>query len=108
LQVGVVAVFAAFMATQALIGLLGLAKGVATTQEAQQVSKQAAWDAATAWSLPKAETLRVIIPGLFGYRMDTEKGGAYWGTVGQTPGWEQTKAGWPRYSGAGEYAGILV
>ena len=107
-QVAVVAVFAAFMATQALIGLLGVAKGVATTQEAQQQSKQQAWDAATAWSLPKAETLRVIIPGLFGYRMDTEKGGAYWGTVGQTPGWAETKAGWPRYSGAGEYAGVLV
>ena len=107
-QVAVVAVFAGFMATQALIGLLGVAKGVATTQEAQQQSKEQAWDLATAWSLPKVETLRVIIPGLFGYRMDTEKGGAYWGTVGQSPGWEQTKAGWPRYSGAGEYAGVLV
>ena len=107
LQVGIVAVFAAFMATQALIGLLGIAKGVSASQEAQQ-SKEQAWGLATAWSLPKAETLRVVIPGLYGYRMDTEKGGAYWGTVGQTPGWEQTKAGWPRYSGAGEYAGILV
>ncbi|HKQ40616.1 MAG TPA: hypothetical protein VJ063_21275 [Verrucomicrobiae bacterium] len=108
LQVGVVAVFAGFMATQALIGLLGVAKGVATTQEAQQKSPQQAWDEATAWSLPKAETLRVVIPGLFGYRMDTEKGGGYWGTVGQSPGWAQNKAGWPRYSGAGEYAGVLV
>lgn len=106
-QVAVVAVFAAFMATQALIGLLGIAKGVSVTQEVQQ-SKEQAWNLATTWSLPKAETLRVIIPGLFGYRMDTEKGGAYWGAVGQTPGWEQTKAGWPRYSGAGEYAGVLV
>ena len=108
IQVAVVAIFAAFMATQALIGLLGVAKGVATTQESQQKPPQQAWDEATAWSLPKAETLRVIIPGLYGYRMDTEKGGAYWGIVGQTPGWEQTKAGWPRYSGAGEYAGVLV
>lgn len=108
LQVSVVAVFAAFMATQALIGLLGIAKGVTTTQETTQKTPQQAWDEATAWSLPKKETLRVIIPGLFGYRMDTENGGGYWGTVGQTPAWEQTKAGWPRYSGAGEYAGILV
>lgn len=106
-QVAIVAVFAAFMATQALIGLLGVAKGMTTTQEAQQSPEQA-WDFATTWSLPKAETLRVIIPGLYGYRMDTEKGGAYWGTVGQTPGWQDTKAGWPRYSGAGEYAGVLV
>jgi len=107
-QVAVVAVFAAFMATQALIGLLGVVKGVETTREVQPGAQQVAYDLATAWSLPKAETLRVIIPGLFGYRMDTENGGAYWGTVGQTPNWEQTKAGWPRYSGAGEYAGVLV
>jgi membrane protein YfhO len=106
-QVAVVAVFAAFIGTQVLIGLLGVVKGVTTAQETQQ-SPQQAWDMATTWSLPKAETLRMVIPGLFGYRMDTEKGGTYWGTVGQSPGWEQTKAGWPRYSGAGEYAGVLV
>src|SRR5687767_4549258 len=106
-QVAVVAVFAAFMATQALIGLLGVVKGVTATQQEQQ-SKEQAWDMATTWSLPKVETLRVMIPGLHGYRMDTPDGGAYWGTVGQTPGWKETKAGWPRYSGAGEYAGILV
>jgi hypothetical protein len=106
-QVAVVAVFAAFIATQVLIGLLGVVKGVTTAQETQK-SPQQAWDEATTWSLPKAETLRVIIPGLYGYRMDTEKGGAYWGTVGQSPAWEQSKAGWPRYSGAGEYAGVLV
>lgn len=106
-QVAVVAVFAFFMATQALIGLLGVVKGVTTTQQEQQ-SKEQAWDLATTWSLPKVETLRVIVPGLHGYRMDTPDGGAYWGTVGQSPGWKESKVGWPRYSGAGEYAGVLV
>ena len=28
------------------------------------------WDFATTWSLPKMETLRVIIPGIYGYRME--------------------------------------
>src|SRR5258708_15288040 len=99
-QVGVVALFAAFMATQALIGLLGVVKGVETTREVQPGAQQQAYDLATAWSLPKAETLRVIIPGLFGYRMDTPEGGSYWGSVGY-PAYQ-------RHSGAGEYAGILV
>jgi hypothetical protein len=47
--------------------------------------------------------LRVIIPGLFGYRMDTPDGGQYWGTVGALPGMPHG-----RHSGSGEYAGILV
>ena len=55
------------------------------------------------WSLPKVETLRVIIPGLFGYRMDAPDGGNYWGSVGQEPGNPQS-----RHSGSGEYAGVLV
>jgi len=67
-----------------------------------------AWDWATQWSLPKVETLRVIIPGLFGYRLDTPGGGNYWGAVGRQPGWEEHHQGFPRHSGAGEYAGVLV
>ena len=32
--------------------------------------KKVDWDFATEWSLPKLESLRVIIPGIFGYRME--------------------------------------
>ena len=110
-SVAIVALFAAFMATQALISLLGVVKGLQTTQQQtqqEQTSSTEAWDRATTWSLPKKESLRVLIPGLHGYRMDTPEGGAYWGTVGMTPGWETHRQGVPRYSGAGEYAGVLV
>ena len=55
------------------------------------------------WSLPKAETLRMLVPGLFGYRMDAEDGGNYWGASGQSPGDPRS-----RHSGSGEYAGALV
>ena len=74
--------------------------------------KKAYWNFATQWSLPKTETLRVIIPGIFGYRMDefstppdpffaslgkmggwpksflqglADKSSAYWGKVGEDP-----------------------
>src|SRR6266511_3079871 len=50
--------------------------------------------------------------------MDTANGGQYWGRAGQTPGWQQNHddtewskdhpGAFPRYSGAGEYAGLLV
>ncbi len=74
------------------------------------LSEETKWTFATQWSLPKLETLRVIIPGIFGYRMDefstppdpffaslaslggwpasflrglADKSSAYWGRVGE-------------------------
>ena len=105
LRVAVMAVFATLLASQMLdIFFHTSVKGiVGTGQDAE--SKEQRYDFATQWSLPKAESLRVIIPGLYGYRMDTPDGGNYWGRVGESPAAPQQ---FPRYSGAGEYAGVLV
>lgn len=65
------------------------------------------WNFSTQWSLPKKETLRVIIPGLMGYRMDSPDGKSYWGSVGESPKYTNG-VGIPRFSGSGEYAGIFV
>jgi hypothetical protein len=101
----VMAVFAAIMASQTLgVFVRTSVKGVVGTEQDQQTKAQK-WDFATQWSLPKIETLRVIIPGLFGYRMDTGEGGNYWGRVGEAPAAPQQM---PRHSGAGEYAGVIV
>ena len=61
------------------------------------------------------ESLRVIVPGLYGYRLDTANGGNYWGAVGQDAGWEKghndpewVRTHFARHSGSGEYAGVLV
>lgn len=108
IRVAVVAIVAAIVAAQALSTLVGTqVKGMVQTKDAAQ-NTEAGWNYATQWSLPKAETLRVLIPGLFGYRMDTPDGGNYWGTVGQQPGWPEHHQGFPRHSGSGEYAGVLV
>ncbi len=107
-RVAVVAVVAALTSAHTLSVLIQTQiKGVAEMQQ-DRPTKERRWDGATQWSLPKVETLRVVIPGLFGYRMDTPDGGNYWGSVGQTPGWEQHHQGYPRHSGAGVYAGVLV
>jgi hypothetical protein len=86
------------------------------------------WDWATQWSLPKMETLGLIVPGLFGYKMDTPKdmmpdlqdaykGGVYWGGVGRDPnidrfldqgGKDAPPGGFMRFIGGGSYCGILV
>lgn len=107
-RVAVIAFFAAVVAAQALSTLVGTqVKGIVQTSQSGK-SNEANWSWATQWSLPKLEALRVVIPGLYGYRMDTPDGGKYWGSVGQQPGWEEHHQGFPRYSGAGEYAGVLV
>ena len=104
----VVSACAAVVAAQVLINLVGVGiKGVAGMQQ-DALTKQQRWDWATQWSLPKIETLRVLIPGLYGYRMDTAGGGQYWGRVGQDPNYQPGRPGFARYSGSGEYAGVLV
>ncbi len=82
-------------------------------------SKAARWGFATQWSLPPSETLRAIIPGMYGYRMDSPDGRQYWGKVGMDPAldayWssptrnpESRPPALLRYSGSGLYTGVPV
>lgn len=108
LRVGVVALFAALASWQTVQTMVSLQiKGIVGTSQDTQ-SKSQRWDFATQWSLPKAETVRLLVPGFFGYRMDTPEGGNYWGEVGRSPGYEQHKQGFARYNGGGDYPGLLV
>ena len=130
-RVAVIAVFAGFISIQTIVSLVGTSiTGIAGTgQDADSKARQ--WNWATQWSLPKVETLGLLVPGLFGYRMDTPqnmmeflqddyRGGNYWGAVGRDVAWDQYFAGgkkgsapdtnfqYLRFSGGGGYAGILV
>lgn len=130
-HVAVVAVFAGFIAVQTVVSLIGTSiTGVAgTAQDAE--TKAQHWDWATQWSLPKVETLGIVVPGLFGYRMDTPKdmlpalqdayrGGIYWGGMGRSPEidrfFDSGAGGNPpsepgmmmRFGYGGYYCGILV
>ncbi|HZL41742.1 MAG TPA: hypothetical protein VFD66_00510, partial [Verrucomicrobiae bacterium] len=75
------------------------------------------WDWATQWSLPKTESLNLVIPGVFGYRMNSPEGGNYWGGMGRDPSWDRwydngqkgPAPGSPRpFSGGGNYLGLMV
>ena len=68
--------------------------------ENTQAAKEQQWNFLTQWSLPKMEALRIVVPGLYGYRLDTPRsydsekiisleGGRYWGSMGQDPILEQ-------------------
>ena len=111
--VGVLVVFfSVLISVCTLYGLvrtqvIGVAGGGQTAED-----KKAGWVFATQYSMPKLETLRVIIPGIFGYRLDefstppdpfasslgqvggwparflqglSDKSSAYWGRVGEHP-----------------------
>jgi len=115
-RVALVAVCAALMSAQALTTLIGTQiKGVVGMAQDEE-TRQQRWDEATMWSLPKVETLRLFIPGLFGYRMpelygepeDGTGGENYWGAIGRTPNLERTGRGMWRHAGNGEFAGVLV
>jgi hypothetical protein len=131
-KVGVVAVFALFLAAQPISALVATAiKGVAGTKQ-DEATKQERWAFSTQWSLPKSEALCLLVPGLFGYRLDTPKdmaafenayqGGGYWGQAGRDLGWDAAYEQWERngkqgaaplagmmrYTGGGNYTGVLV
>ena len=127
-QTAAVAVFAGFIAYQAVIGLVGTQiQGIAGTGQ-DAGTKAQHWDFVTQWSLPKIETIGLLVPGVFGYKMDTPqnmmpalqdayRGGVYWGGVGRDPnidrfldsgGSGSPPPGAMRFSGGGNYCGILV
>lgn len=137
-RVVVIAIFAGFLATQFITSLVStFIVGVAGTGQETE-TKVANWDFATQWSLPKVETLGLVVPGLFGYKMDTPsgmmppfdsksdqalpkflsyKGGAYWGGMGREPandrffdsgGQGNPPSPWMRQTGGGDYCGILI
>ncbi len=117
IRVTLVALFAGFMAFHAIQVLVGTQVAGVSGMQQDSRTKQERWDWATQWSLPKREALGFVVPGLFGYRMDTPDGGNYWGAVGRDPSWDryfaQGKQGQPpqgfmRFTGGGIYAGILV
>ena len=127
-RVAIIAGFAGFIAIQAITSIIGTSiQGVAgTTQDTE--TKAQRWDWATQWSLPKKETLSLIVPGIFGYKMDTPKdmtpalqdayrGGVYWGGIGRDPALDRfldaggkgtPNSGFMRFTGGNNYCGILV
>lgn len=128
-MVAVIAACAGFISYQTVRSLVGTQIVGKANMEQTTDSRARRWNEATMWSLSKLEVLRVVIPGLFGYRMDTPDGGEYWGGVGADPRIPEVqkqlndpdprvqqqaaqllqsgRMQW-RHSGAGEYGGVLV
>ena len=121
-RLAVIAIMAAVFAWQALFSLITTQVQGVVGMAQDEATKKQRWAEATMWSLPKSETLRLFVAGLYGYRLDTPNGGAYWGAVGRHPAWEQFLAqenldpnqarelnpAGLRHSGSGFYCGVFV
>ena len=117
LRVLVVAGFAFFMTGQTVVGLIQSQNRSVAGREPEAQSSSEKWDWATQWSLPKTEALSLVVPGLFGYRMDTPDGGLYWGGIGRSPDLDRwfdngrlgpQPQGFMRFTGGGCYLGLPV
>ena len=114
--------FIALMAGAPLISAFSSfsASGDGQAKEHEVQAKAAQWNWATQWSLPKKEAAALVVPGLFGFRMDTPDGGQYWGGIGRAPeldAWLEGDRQGPepsgpsnymRFSGGGNYLGVVV
>jgi len=115
----IVAGFACFIAAYAVVALVGAnVKGIAGTQQNEQ-AKAEHWDFATTWSMPKRESLALVVPNLFGCTIITPGAANYWGGLGRDPEWDRyfasNEQGPPpqpgrliRHSGRGIYLGSVV
>jgi hypothetical protein len=97
----IVVICAVLMSASTLYTLVGtqLTGTAGNGQTAQE--KVAQYDFNTQWSIPKLESFRVFIPGLFGYRLmdyttSTNKSGSYWGSIAEDPRVERLESSDPK------------
>lgn len=73
-----------------------VAGAAAKTTEQIKEEKEAQWIFATNWSLPPEDMAEFFAPCIRG--LDSfNRNLPYWGRIGQTLGWEETKQGFPNY-----------
>lgn len=78
-------------------------KGVATVNEEDPAAQ---WEFATQWSWPPEESIDFIAPGFTGWRSG-EPEGPYWGRMGRSAGWEDTRQGFQNFKLENQYIGAV-
>lgn len=67
----------------------------------------ASWEYATDWSMPPEQMLEFICPSVFGFEPQDLKTGPYWGRLGQSIRWDETKQGFMNYRQHNLYLGAI-
>ena len=82
------------------------AKGSGVTDVPGEESAEQKWAYLTQWSQPPGESLDFIAPGWTGWRSGDEKG-PYWGKMGRSEGYEQTRQGFMNFKLENVYVGAV-
>ncbi|MDY0145291.1 MAG: hypothetical protein RBS84_04775 [Kiritimatiellia bacterium] len=82
------------------------AKGSGVTEVPGGEAPEAHWDYITQWSQPPSESLDFIAPGWTGWRSGDAQG-PYWGKMGRSEGWEQTRQGFMNFKLENVYVGVI-
>ena len=82
------------------------AKGSGVTDATDDQTPAERWAYVTQWSQPPSESLDFIAPGWTGWRSGDEKG-PYWGKMGRSEGWEQTRQGFMNFKLENVYVGAV-
>jgi hypothetical protein len=85
------------------VGYRSAVRGVASMERENPKEK---WDFCTQWSWPPEESIDFIAPGFMGWRSG-EPAGPYWGRMGRSPGWEETKQGFQNLKLENQYLGAI-
>lgn len=67
---------------------------------------EAKWQFVTQWSWPPGESLDLVAPGYMGWRSNDPRG-PYWGKLGRTEGWDETRNGYMNFRLESEYLSLL-
>ncbi len=81
-------------------------QNIADTAEVSGTGDAAQWEYCTQWSFPPDELIAFIAPGYTGWRSG-EPDGPYWGRMGRSAGWEQTRQGFMNFKLEDTYLGII-
>lgn len=76
--------------------------GIASMEQ----SRAEKWEFCTQWSQPPDEAIDFVAPGYTGWRSG-EPTGPYWGRMGRSAGWEQTRQGFMNFRLESTYLGLI-
>lgn len=103
-RVAVSMLVALLTATPALLGGARLADS--GNKEGEQKSAQEQWAFATQWSWPPEESIAFVAPHYMGMRSGEQKA-PYWGRLGRSEEWEETRQGFMNFKLESTYLGMI-
>jgi hypothetical protein len=81
-------------------------QNIADSSTTDQMNENEQWAYSTQWSFPPDELIAFIAPGYTGWRSG-EPDGPYWGRMGRSDNWKQTRQGFMNFKLENTYLGII-